>query len=145
MSLVMDPRIGAVLAPMLADGQGAPVGVGGGVEVSQAAEHDPQVVEAAGHVGVVGTEPGLADGEGVLHTSCPEGGRSGSSGRSIRRSFRLVATSSTLPQGQPAGGRLRRPSSAGKTQLRISRNHLQQAWPLLQHLLPYRAPLQAAD
>jgi hypothetical protein len=35
-------------------------------------------------------------------TNCPDGGRSGSSGRSIRW-FRLVTTSSTLPQGRPCG------------------------------------------
>jgi hypothetical protein len=44
----------------------------------------------------------------------PSGGRSsGSSGRSIRRSLRLVTTSSTLLKAGPAGGRQRRPSSAG--------------------------------
>jgi hypothetical protein len=35
--------------------------------------------------------------------SLPNGGRSESSGRSIRRSFRLVTTSSTLPQGRSCG------------------------------------------
>jgi hypothetical protein len=39
-----------------------------------------------------------------------DGGHSGSSGRSIRRSFRLVTTSSTLPQGRPCG---RPPAAVG--------------------------------
>jgi hypothetical protein len=51
----------------------------------------------------------------VADTCRPDGGGSGSCGRSIRRWFQLVTTSSTLPQGQPAGGRLWRPSSAANT------------------------------
>jgi hypothetical protein len=39
----------------------------------------------------------------VPDTSRPESGRSGSSGRSIRGWFRLVTTSSTLPQSRPCG------------------------------------------
>jgi hypothetical protein len=40
----------------------------------------------------------------VPNTCRPDAGRSGSSGRSsIRRSFWLVTTSSTLPQGRPCG------------------------------------------
>jgi hypothetical protein len=39
----------------------------------------------------------------VPDTSRPDGGRSGSSGRSIRQSLRLVTTSSTLAQGRPCG------------------------------------------
>jgi hypothetical protein len=46
----------------------------------------------------------------VPDTSRPDGGRSRSSGRSIRRSLPLVTTSSTPPQGRPCGRRLRRPS-----------------------------------
>jgi hypothetical protein len=44
----------------------------------------------------------------VPDTSPSTVGRSGSSGRSIRRSLRLVTTSSTLPQGRPCG----RPAAA---------------------------------
>jgi hypothetical protein len=47
----------------------------------------------------------------VPDTRRPDGGHSGSGGRSIRRS--LVTTFSTLLKAGPAGGRLRRPSSAG--------------------------------
>jgi hypothetical protein len=50
----------------------------------------------------------------VPDTSRPDGGRSGSGGRSIRRPVRLVTTSSTLLRflkAGPAGARLRRPSS----------------------------------
>jgi hypothetical protein len=39
----------------------------------------------------------------VPDTSRPDSGRSGSSGRSIRRSFRLVATSSTLLKAADLG------------------------------------------
>jgi hypothetical protein len=45
----------------------------------------------------------------------PSGRRSFRKQRTVnRRSLRLVTTSSTLPQGRPAGGRLRRPSSADR-------------------------------
>jgi hypothetical protein len=49
----------------------------------------------------------------VPDTRRPDGGHSGSGGRSIRRW--LVTTFSTLLKAGPAGGRLRRPSSAGST------------------------------
>ena len=48
----------------------------------------------------VATSPARPHGPG---TGRPDGGHSGSSGRSIRRSFRLVTTTSTLPQGRPCG------------------------------------------
>jgi hypothetical protein len=60
------------------------------------------VREAAGHA----SEPEIAADTGLKragHQPRPDGGRSGSSGRSIRRSFRLVTISSTLPQGRPCG------------------------------------------
>ena len=41
---------------------------------------------------------------GVPDTCRPDGGRSGSSGRSIRRSFRVVTTSQRLLKAGPAGG-----------------------------------------
>jgi hypothetical protein len=56
--------VGAELG--LADGEGALVGVASGVEVPQAAKRDPEVVETAGHVGMVGAKPGLQDRLGAL-------------------------------------------------------------------------------
>jgi hypothetical protein len=56
----------------------------------------------------------------VPDTARPDGGHSGSSGRSIRRSLRLVTTSSTLLKADPAGGR--RPPS-GPVATRRSPGH----------------------
>jgi hypothetical protein len=50
----------------LTDGQGALVGVVGGVEVPQAAKHEPEVVEAAAHLGLIWAKPRLEDRVGAL-------------------------------------------------------------------------------
>src|SRR5215207_963924 len=57
----------------------------------------------AGHLTAAGPTPSL-DTPSARRTTWPHTGQDArSSGRSIRRSFRLVTTSSTLPQGRPYG------------------------------------------
>jgi hypothetical protein len=79
----------------------------------------------------------------VPDTCRPDAGRSGSEGRSIRRSLPAVTTSSTLPQAAPAGGGFaavlgRRPPGTG-----VARNpQLAAARP--RRALPRACPSQQA-
>jgi len=59
----------------------------------------------------------------VPDISRPDGGRSGSSGRSIRRSFRLVTSFSTRPQGRPCGPAATRRSPGAGLTAPLSRYH----------------------